>query len=275
MLSRTVLIITVFLLFSLVLYSAGLQAFPYYSRPSTGEGWCKGCHGDFRDDAYVSRAEETEWGNLHDLHRNGMLGGVGYPVRCKTCHMFAEGRPDLPVSTFKSGGNGEMDPIGCVGCHGRYEDVQPQDDNGHDAHADHANGFETHGMGAGLRQHHWSAGMTFCVNCHDDADPTQFETAGEDAIPPYYVPDGVFLNKPTDPCNIEGGEDYAGLLFGLDNDGDGLYDAMDPDCTPASGKVTICHFPPGNPDRHRSLSIHVDSLIDHAGHGDLMGGCAD
>lgn len=270
--SKVVLILTALVLLSTgIFFAKTAHAFPFYSRPSTGEGWCKGCHGDFRDDEYISRTDGTNWGNLHDLHRNIMLQGPGYPDRCETCHYTFDPGPKKPVFTFKSRGNDVLDPISCMGCHGRYEDRH--DEHEHvNVNAD--NGIDTHGMGAGLRQHHWTAGITFCAGCHEDADPEDFTTAGEDAQPPYYFsPDPVFYNKPTDACNLNGDEDYAGILFGLDNDGDGLYDALDPDCTPPSGKVTVCHFPPGNPDKNRTLSIYVDSLIDHAEHGDLMGPC--
>jgi len=272
MTDKLVLLPTILVVFfAAILFSETAHAFPSYSQPSTGEGWCKDCHGDFRDDEYRSRTDGTNWGNLHDLHRNTMLKGGGYPDRCETCHYYFEPGPKKPVFTFKSRGNDVLDPISCMGCHGRYEDVQHDDDHASAI----ANGVETHGMGAGLRQHHWNAGVKMCGRCHHkDGNPGEFTTAGEDVKPPYYfVPDPVFYNKPTDACNLNGEEDYAGILFGLDNDGDGLYDALDPDCTPPSGKVTVCHFPPGKPDNYRSLSIHVDSLIDHAEHGDLMGPC--
>jgi hypothetical protein len=63
---------------------------------------------------------------------------------------------------------------------------------------------------------------------------------GEDVLPPNYVGSNVvpgsgdegFVNKPTNPCNPHGEEDYAATKLGLDNDGDGLYDKRDPDCRP-------------------------------------------
>ena len=38
---------------------------------------------------------------------------------------------------------------------------------------------------------------------------------------------------------------------------------------------TICHRPPGNPDKGRTLTIGADSLADHLGHGDTLGACGD
>ena len=87
------------------------------------------------------------------------------------------------------------------------------------------------GLGAGLRQHHTNAGVTECKTCHADADPVNYTPVGEDVLPPYYfTPDPEFPNKPTDPCNQKGEEDYAGGPKGLDNDGDGSYDMSDFDC---------------------------------------------
>ena len=50
-------------------------------------------------------------------------------------------------------------------------------------------------------------------------------------MPPYYAtPDAAHPNKPTDPCNPNGEEDFVGTLIGLDNDGDNLFDLNDTDC---------------------------------------------
>jgi hypothetical protein len=107
--------------------------------------------------------------------------------------------------------------IGCIGCHGQGQNTN---------------------AGAGLRLHHTNAGVgpgpsdfLQCVNCHFDPDPLP-----ENTPPPYYGRDDV---DPTDPCNSDGLEDFPGPpanppgdedTVGLDNDGDLLYDAADPDC---------------------------------------------
>jgi len=117
--------------------------------------------------------------------------------------------------SFSAGGDG-LEPISCMGCHGRAEDVTPVSN-----------------YGAGLRQHHFNAGETVCLDCHDDADPRNYTPVGEDVLPPYYyLPLGTHVNKPTDPCNPNGEEDYEGSLNGLDNDGDLAYDTADADCSP-------------------------------------------
>jgi hypothetical protein len=38
-------------------------------------------------------------------------------------------------------------------------------------------------------------------------------------------------------------------------------------------KVTICHIPPGNPDKAKTLSIGAGSVADHLAHGDTLGQC--
>lgn len=248
---------------SLLLLSLGVstsQAFPTYSsRTSSADpvgGRCSSCHGDFTSDSYVSRTDGKNWGSLHDLHRFVMLAEDDPATnKCRTCHMT--GPPGPPVYTYQSAGNGVLDPISCVGCHGRSED-------GH--------GHGTHGTGAGLRQHHWNSGVTFCVRCHSDADPADFATAAENYLPPFYYPDGIFLNKPTDSCNINGEENYGGLLWGLDNDGDGKYDVQDSDCKPP-GMITVCHELAGSAGGARTISINLNALPGHTEHGDLLGAC--
>jgi hypothetical protein len=44
-------------------------------------------------------------------------------------------------------------------------------------------------------------------------------------------------------------------------------------CEPVDGKVTICHIPPGNPNKMKTLTIGADSVPDHLGHGDTLGPC--
>ena len=44
-------------------------------------------------------------------------------------------------------------------------------------------------------------------------------------------------------------------------------------CGATSGKITICHVPPGNPDNAKTKSISVDAWPAHAGHGDYCGPC--
>lgn len=163
--------------------------------------YCGQCHGDFRDDHYMSPVDGQDWGNLHDLHRITMLNGD-----CNTCHLSG-GR--FPVLLDESVGGNGFDPISCTGCHD----------------------------GPGLRLHHTNAGVPAdnggtgdtCVDCHG----TETMVQGENVLPPYYfTPDAVHLHKPTDPCNPSPGfpENFAGLTIALDNDGDLAYDALDSDC---------------------------------------------
>ncbi len=195
-------------------------------------GNCQTCHGQFRAtneensrpylrDEYVSPSDGRTWSvlyqevgaeevekeiGLHDIHRHVMVDKIG-GSRCNVCHMSG-GR--YPVYLFMSEGGEGLEPISCTGCHGR-----PGED------------------GAGLRQHHANSGVNVCKTCHEDADPANYTPVGEDVLPSYYAaPNDIFVNKPTDPCNQRGDEDYAGGPRGLDNDGDGRYDKSDLDCQP-------------------------------------------
>ncbi|MBL8046350.1 MAG: FecR domain-containing protein [Anaerolineales bacterium] len=47
-----------------------------------------------------------------------------------------------------------------------------------------------------------------------------------------------------------------------------------PDLTPVPGeKVTICHIPPGNPTRARTITVDAAAVPAHLGHGDTLGPC--
>jgi hypothetical protein len=218
------------------------KAYPTYSQGKVtnpaGEqeafGNCKTCHGDFRDPEYISQSDGQLWSEvytevtetepvlelgLHEVHRHIMLDKLSRS-RCDVCHQDRASVGRYPV-ILNSSVSTELDPIGCMGCHGRYEDDEAQGSP------------PLGGLGAGLRQHHTNAGVKACMTCHADANPASYTPVGEDVSPPYYfTPDAEFPNKPTEPCNPHGEEDYAGGRQGLDNDGDGLYDKRDPDCRP-------------------------------------------
>jgi hypothetical protein len=40
-----------------------------------------------------------------------------------------------------------------------------------------------------------------------------------------------------------------------------------------TGKVTICHIPPGNNRNARTLSINSKAIGAHLSHGDIIGPC--
>ncbi len=214
-------------------------------------GNCQTCHGQFRAtneensrpylrDEYISPADGRHWNvlyqevendpppieeiGLHDIHRHVMVDKIGRS-RCSVCHL-ASGR--YPVLLNSSAGGEGLEPLSCMGCHGRDADE-----------GDHVGGHSH--RGAGLRQHHTNSGVNVCKTCHWDADPANYTPVGEDVLPSYYAaPNDIFVNKPTDPCNQRGDENYAGGPKGLDNDGDGRYDKSDLDCQPVG---------PGNNNR--------------------------
>jgi len=247
------------LLAALAIGTVGSYAFPTYSKNRDATN-CRRCHGSFHADNYISNTDGEDWGNLHDLHRRVMLEEDTAVNRCDSCHM-GSGDLRFPVYTNQSASD-YFDPVGCVGCHGRYEDANDVD--------------FTDGYGAGLRQHHTNAGINACQVCHDDADPANYTPVGENVLPPnYFAPDLVFLNKPSDSCSPFGEENYGGIWEGLDNDGDGAYDVLDTDCTPPFGKITICHIPRRNAVAAHTISVNAAAFASHLAHGDPPGECED
>jgi hypothetical protein len=210
-------------LVAMALSAPPAEAYETYSAGKIGGqsyGNCNTCHNNFRDDDYISPADGKAWfefyteadetepdeePGLHDVHRHIMMDEDSPVSKCDVCHWDSRYPVYLNFSASEY-----FDPIGCIGCHGRP------------------------GEGAaGLRQHHTLARVKECMICHADANPENFTPAGEDVKPVYYTyPNDVFVNKPTDPCNQRGAENYAGGPKGLDNDGDHRYDMSDPDCTP-------------------------------------------
>jgi cysteine-rich repeat protein len=81
--------------------------------------------------------------------------------------------------------------------------------------------------------------------------------------------DGLFCNgdefcDPVNDCSSTGDPCPAGTVCNEDTD---TCDEVD--------KVTICHIPPGNPDKARTLNIDAESVPDHLDHGDYLGPCDD
>jgi hypothetical protein len=172
------------------------------------------------------------------VHNGTMLGND-----CDTCHSSGF----FPVFLDSSSGGTNLDPISCVGCHGRAQD---------------GTGSGTEGYGAGLRQRHWNANVTvdvttdagvrqistrICADCHQrsdlggltDANPANYTPVGEDVQPPYYADADGTASHPTmqqdpcsDPTNGITPEEELGIgdEWALDNDGDTLPDTQDADC---------------------------------------------
>jgi hypothetical protein len=124
--------------------------------------------------------------------------------------------------------------VSCMGCHGRLEDANNLGDGP--------------GWGAGLRQHHNDAGAPadseglFCVDCHGDSDPANFEVAGEDIMPAWYdSTTNDIVDLLLDTCNVNLEEEFSGdpAALGLDNDGDGLYDEADVIDCPEPGQLAM------------------------------------
>lgn len=220
------------LLFCLLMSSRSL-AYDEYSvnRDATN---CRACHGDFRATPYTSKVDGQSWGDdLHDVHRNTMLGGD-----CDVCHF--SGR--FPAYIGKStGGSGSYaaEPFGCAGCHGRAADGTG------------STTIPTEGYGAGLRQLHFRAGQTLCINCHTDSNPANKTVAKENVLPPYYDNnDASHTAQPTNPCNPSPAfnENFKASTLGLDNDGNGQFDMADTACQPVTAT-------PGEVSRSTNMTV--------------------
>jgi hypothetical protein len=177
----------------------------YDDDPGAGVGsGCVTCHNGFQGGNGV----------LHARHRNEFIVGNN----CNLCH--PDGGGSVPVLTYSSdNGNG----LGCAGCHG------------HDYGEFSSTNGQPKATAYGLREFHVvQQGITSCgtSSCHQPgalghSDPFP-PLYGENVPPPYY---GQPTNTLTDPCSsLE--EDLTSDVdtVGLDNDGDGLVDAADPDC---------------------------------------------
>jgi hypothetical protein len=177
---------------------------------------CRSCHGNFSTDPYTSLSDGTTWsGSAHDIHRNTMLNSD-----CETCHMASF--VFFPVEIGSSAGGDGLDPISCLGCHGRSE-----------------GGSAT---GTGLRQHHFRAAGISCAPCHSDFDPASTTPVPESTLPPYYAdPGNNHPAMPTDPCSPAPDlvENFDGSPIGLDNDGDTVYDEADSDCAFECGNGVV------------------------------------
>jgi len=169
-----------------------------YNRYNDG---CDTCHGSFTGST-TTKGTIFPSNNKHKMHNDAAY----MATQCDLCHTSGDGRdPYIGSSTGRPGIPG----VGCTGCHG-------QDFGG------------TVGVsGAGLRKHHAASGVTICAACHP-GDPTPLP---ESVKPPYY---GTADTKCDDPCNSPPGykENWSiGDTVGLDNDGDDIYDTLDPDCS--------------------------------------------
>jgi hypothetical protein len=142
-----------------------------------------------------------------------------YPAAdgCRTCHPTFQGGPGNALHSMHVGSSQMTN--NCQLCHTSGFDI-PDINSA-------ADGMSCAGchITPGLWERHQASSIS-CAPCHQNwptPDP-------EDTLPPHYTRTDVAL---TDPCESDaalGGEDYSGDNQGLDNDGDTLYDAADPDC---------------------------------------------
>lgn len=178
-----------------------LNAYDRYYNGSNGN--CAACHGNF-------------YSKYHSLHIGGSDAITG---TCNLCHTGGSYGNPLIMWSGINGGNG----LGCTGCHGR--------DYGETIIKNYG-GYPTAGKpkssGYGLRKYHKNHGYNQCLSCHVDVIQEFIEP--EHVNPPYFSRNDVHVGgESMFACdNEDTGND--GDSVGLDNDGDGRYDANDSDC---------------------------------------------
>jgi hypothetical protein len=193
-------------------------AYETYHDPTPGvhTGRCVDCHPAWRN-----------WGPLHHLH----VGGAAFTSNCYLCHMASDDSEN-PFIMWRVGDGSPGSSFGCTGCHGR--------DYGETIRANYTNGGTTFMLaglpkmsGYGLIKQHLAKGVTRCLSCHDDV-PRCF-IRPESTAPPNYSRLDVNVQSPCSSSEEDGpGEQPPGGEdgVGLDNDGDGRKDEIDPDCSP-------------------------------------------
>ncbi|MBI5510963.1 MAG: hypothetical protein HY903_19555 [Deltaproteobacteria bacterium] len=177
------------------------QSSAYATYSGGADGSCMGCHGSFD-------ADQEEWGgvSLHKVHRDPAFMGTACPL----CHQSSNYRTTL---LKLSAGTVYNMGLGCSGCH----------------------------PSSGLIGPHGGSGSSCALgptDCHGSGWASSgFPENQRSWMFPYF---GTPDTKLGDPCDLgsPGGEDWNGDGKGLDNDGDGLYDAADPDCCDKT--VEVC-----------------------------------
>jgi VCBS repeat-containing protein len=199
-------------------------------------GYCGQCH--------------TQWTSqnsaLHQLHTGGDSSLGVITSTCTLCHTGSGRDNPLTVWSAESTGTpGFTNGLGCAGCHGR--------DYGNTILEDYRS-FPIAGLpkatSAGLRDHHAGAGITACTSCHDNLaqpDPAPVDVQPENVPPPYFLRSDV-LGGAADPC-----------ADNLDNDGDGLYDAADPDC--AGNTPPVANGDAYSTDEDTTLNVAAPGVL--------------
>jgi hypothetical protein len=211
------------------------KAFAYgtWSTGINDQGNCAACHGEFNGSDYVSAGEGITWTtDLHGAHL-GNTDITSNPGSCDSCHGGA-GTSGREVNLLSSADARDgVNAISCMGCHGRFEDANNL-------------GLFGNGWGAGLRQQHDNsplAGPGTCGTCHGDNNSATFTTAPESTMPPWYASvTNTSIAMTMNPCSADGQEDFSSNGTGLDNDGDGLEDGLDSDCTPPTATPGDLNF---------------------------------
>jgi hypothetical protein len=182
------------------------QAYNTYSEGCQATG----CHGNFRTSSPSPKGTVFPSSSNHTMHN----GSSSMNTDCDLCH---SGTSRTPVYIGSSDGiPGAVTGLGCSGCH----------------------------VGAGLRKHHATRGVTGCysggVNCHGTG--ASDNPPKENVIsPPYYGTAYTSVEHPANTAQVANtNENWSvGDFWGLDNDGNGLADQADYTIGPFSILSTV------------------------------------
>ncbi len=178
----------------MAVWASHVEAFETHNNPNGGHCSSINCHPGFAGDNDTS----------HTLHTGGDNPMI---TNCDLCHMNSDEDNTLMSWSAYDSNKG----YGCTGCHGRdYGEAIERN------YGDFLIAGLPKASGWGLRRVHALKGVPKCIFCHADKEPLP-----ENVNPPYYLDPNAEVNL-TNSCQD-----------GLDNDGDGLYDNVDPDCANA------------------------------------------
>lgn len=114
-----------------------------------------------------------------------------------------------------------------------------------------------------------------------DVDVEASQNDIEDKVTICHVPPGnpdnahtIVVGAQAVPAHLNHG-DFEGECDGDEGASDDDLDDDGEDDDADGEKVLVCHIPPGNPDRARTISIDADDLQDHLDHGDTEGECPE
>jgi cysteine-rich repeat protein len=227
---------------------------------------CEGCHGP---DSLHNIQVDSNGDGVKASEEDPGYGHIGDSTDCWGCHGFAVPAPgcgNTIVEGTEECDDGNLADGDCCSATCTFEA-----DGSSCSDGQFCNGGETCD-GSGTCE----AGVP--VDCGDGVDCTN-DSCDETNDVCVNAPDNGNCADDGLFCN---GQNICDPVAGCVSTGDPClpaevcYEAGDA-CIPSTGKVTICHIPPGNPSKAKTKSIGAgpmaQSVLDHLAHGDTLGPC--